>query len=345
MDLWFRIAMMNGYQLIFLIFSLLSFLTLDPRVARALSEEAEVYLQQVLELIRVNSADMSIHRTKWPQLKAHALKMAEKAQTSRDTYPAIRFVLKELGNNYGMLIEPDQISPLSRARGRKDITRPYGWWIAGHVAFLAVPGFIGHAWETKHYTQRLQALVKRLRNKQPIGWIIDLRDNRGGDLFLLQEGLAPLLSQHPLFNRHSLLNQNTQVNQQLLLSQQQLLHQQPLPEKDKALITQPFIAILVGPQTAGAAEAFALAMKGRQKTRLFGEKTTGLALFNRCMMLPDRAVLCLAGAIPHRAKANHYKGQLIPDVQVTSAYNAKHDPALQKALDWMLDELENLSVE
>src|SRR5690348_10300882 len=73
------------------------------------SPAAKVYLDDALKVMR----EHFLHKDKidWPRLAAETLAQAAGAQTTVDTYPAIRFALAKLGDHHSYL----QLTPeLSR---------------------------------------------------------------------------------------------------------------------------------------------------------------------------------------------------------------------------------------
>ena len=96
------------------------------------------------------------------------------------------------------------------------------------------------------------------------------------------------------------------------------------------------IAILIGPRTASAGEAVAIAFKGRRSVKLFGQPTAGQSTGNEAITLEDGAVLAIAAAVMVDRDGNHYGGQVLPDVTVpTPATLQDRDMTLVSAIDWI----------
>ncbi len=70
----------------------------------ATSPEAQAYLSYALDALRarhVNAANVD-----WTKLQTGASAIASGAQTTADTYPAINFVINQLGEKHTFLEEP-----------------------------------------------------------------------------------------------------------------------------------------------------------------------------------------------------------------------------------------------
>ena len=64
------------------------------------------YLATVLDWVEANS--LNIDRVDWPAVRQEAEARAQDAGTPADTYPTIRWVLKQLGDRHGFFSEPEQ---------------------------------------------------------------------------------------------------------------------------------------------------------------------------------------------------------------------------------------------
>ncbi|WP_299532760.1 S41 family peptidase [uncultured Streptomyces sp.] len=78
----------------------------------------------------------------------------------------------------------------------------------------------------------------------------------------------------------------------------------------------PPVAVLTGRTTGSAAEAVALAFRGRPVTRSFGVPTAGLATANVVHPLPDGAVIVLTQRWEADRTGRVQKGPLTPDTEV-----------------------------
>jgi len=91
--------------------------TLAPAPATATpvstSQAAAAYLHDALDYI----AQHSVMRdgVDWEQLRDDATTLSQDARKTADTYPAIRFVLRHLGDHHSAFFTPDQWQTLQRA--------------------------------------------------------------------------------------------------------------------------------------------------------------------------------------------------------------------------------------
>ncbi|MGO3518032.1 MAG: S41 family peptidase [Acetobacter cibinongensis] len=90
------------------------------------------------------------------------------------------------------------------------------------------------------------------------------------------------------------------------------------------------VAVLQDARTASAAEATAIALKGRAATRFFGTPTHGQTTANRTFRLMDGSLLMVAASYEQDRTHKTYTGPLQPDVLTTN----QTDP-LPLAVAWL----------
>ena len=137
----------------------------------------------------------------WASLRKEALARASGAETTVDTYDAIRFALASLGNHHSSFHLPSALEHLgaSRRPAREPETAPQfqqsspfigryepeggaATFAGKNFAVVVVSKCLSEndaqfiAFETK-----LQRVVADLDRSRPHGWIVDLRGNVGGN--------------------------------------------------------------------------------------------------------------------------------------------------------------------
>lgn len=80
------------------------------------AQNAQDYLREALDYIQENS--IMVSSIDWVTLRKEAIELAQDAQTTADTYPAIRYALQNLGDNHSRLIEPDQVKRVKQSRAQ-----------------------------------------------------------------------------------------------------------------------------------------------------------------------------------------------------------------------------------
>jgi carboxyl-terminal processing protease len=193
------------------------------------------------------------------------------------------------------------------------------------IALVRVDGFEkGDSLSCGLYADSLQRVVLHLASLDPKGWLIDLRQNTGGNLYPMLAGLGPLLGcgdlgwdvapngtreawwycrdeSHPEGASHITLVRTPHV----------------LPDTLPAVV-------LISYRTGSAGEALAMSFIGRPRTRIYGERSAGFATNTRMCFLADSALLNItSGVMTDRTGGTHVEG-IEPDRRFGSEEEALH---------------------
>lgn len=166
------------------------------------------------------------------------------------------------------------------------------------IAFVRVDGFAnGDSLSCGLFADSLQRAVLGLHAQRPIGWLIDLRSNTGGNMYPALAGLGPLLGCGDL--GWDALPDGTRQAWWYCLDAGH-----PEGASHIKLVRSPVVlpdtlpaVVLIGPRTGSGGEALAMSFIGRPRTRLFGARTAGFATGNRMCFLADSAILNITNSL------------------------------------------------
>ena len=96
------------------------------------------------------------------------------------------------------------------------------------------------------------------------------------------------------------------------------------------------LTILTSDGTYGAGELVFVALKNREKTKSFGERTAGATYNEKRITLSDGAMLFFTAGIMSDTKGQRYDGRISPDSHIRLIY--KEDVCLIKALKWLKEQ-------
>ncbi len=294
----------------------------DPARSAGSEQAAAAYLDTALRI----AADHALrrHEIDWPELRHETALRAEGASDTEDTYPAIRFLLAALGDGHSAFL-PRATGPAGAPRIRVTTERLNDR--IGLVRLYGGPGGGGAA-----VAASIQAAIQAVDAPQVCSWILDLRHDRGGDLWPKLAGLGALLGNgvgggfvdsDGHVRRWGYLDGAVGVE-----GDSPVLTLRPYRPHHAA----PAVAVLLGPRTASSAEAVAGAFRGRPDTRSFGAPTAGLSTANQGFYLSDGALLVLTVARLQDRSGRTLEGPVHPDEAVPDGLG---DPALARALTWL----------
>jgi hypothetical protein len=279
-------------------------LTTSPLPTTLPSPAAAKLLDEAIGIVRANA--LHTKDVDWSAREPEIRALAAGAEQTSDVYGAIKYLLLILDDGHSFFMPPAQTT--ANAKGGADNPMPE---VASKndVVSIAMPGYSG----TDPTAARLYALrmFKALEQSAPAarcGWIVDLRNDGGGNMYPMLNGLKPFLGDDRLgfFVTSS----------------------QKVPWVTRGLVPPPLplmklrtasVAVITGPHTASSGEIVAIAFRGRPHVRSFGHPTAGLTTANRAFPLSDGSSLALAVSIDADRTGHVYGGKLDPDEVVDDA--------------------------
>ena len=287
------------------------------------SAEAATYLDQAIALLRAHHINSA--KADWPRLIAHANAEIAGARTPADTYPAIRHLIADLGVRHSFFMPPPtqaQIDAAAKAGPTGVVAgtaMPTSALLDGRVGVVRLPELNtlspGGPERGRTYQQVLRAALQGLDQAPLCGWIIDLRDDGGGNMWPMLTGLDPLLGTGPFGFFVS-----PQGSVPWLRTSRGIISSMPwesvAPPPSFALVHAAApLAVLIGPGTASSGEMTALALIGRPGVRVFGAPSAGFTSGNAPFPMPDGALLTVTVSfVADRLHKIHEGEPIEPDV-------------------------------
>jgi carboxyl-terminal processing protease len=257
----------------------------------AMSNAADDYLAAALAIMEQHA--MHRDRIDWAALRVASARRAAGAATPADTYDAIRWALTQLEDGHSFFNPPERgDAAIASGEYVRDATVPSGHLRADRIAYLQIPGFIGSAQLGTQYADAFQRQIAEMAAADPVGWMVDLTENWGGNMWPMLAGLGPLLGEGPLgsfeFPQGPPAIWSYRAGQAWL--DDVALAQASHGGYRLRTPARP-VALLMSARTASSGEAVLIAFIGRPNTRRFGTATRGLTTANDGFPMPDGATL------------------------------------------------------
>ncbi len=250
-----------------------------------------------------------------------------------DTYKKVGYYytgkLRKAGDRHSFYITQTEIDNFSQKQKEKlDFNYKL---LEGNIGCLQIPGFLNSdITVVNEFANRIQNAIRELDSKNNLkGWIIDLRNNSGGNMWPMVVGLNPLIGTNTVPGYFKKAGEKEIAEEWQISS-----------PHNKIVIEQPYelrimpskIAVLYSKKTASSGEMTAICFIGLPNTKSFGENTAGLTTANRIFNMGNDNLLVLANSYTMDRNKKIYTGSILPDVQVSSNDD---DSVLQKALNWL----------
>ncbi len=296
------------------------------------SDSAAAYLDRALDLMEARS--IRADQIDWPSFRERAHDEARGATSAADVHDVVRGALRRLGDRHSFFMPPASVEAWRNRSADAATQGPgaTGELVAGRFGHLTIPGFGAGGEEAgRTFADDIHALISSLDAEGACGWVVDLRENTGGNMWPMLAGLGPVLGEgtagyfipptgegSPWSYRDGSAINGGQAT--VTVSTPYSL-QRPNPP----------VAVLTGPSTASSGEAIVVAFRKRPLTRSFGEGTAGLSTANSSVELSDGAMMLLTTSVFADRERSEY-GSVIPPDEVVSGADA--DPLLA-AVAWL----------
>jgi carboxyl-terminal processing protease len=299
------------------------------------------YADEMLDLI----TEHSLHRSTLDSasLRRDLHRLLSGGRSLTDFHAVANFFLKSVDKHsfYWSKAEVDAWSGDDNTEEEQEEGTPLfdfpittGHLIGKDVAYLSMPQFHSgnEAWNT-YFADTLQGLIRALDRPGLKGWVLDLRQNHGGNCWPMLAGIGPVLGNGvcgyfgldddrfywSYMDGSSLTDDTVQCS----------VSRSPYV----LLATDPRVAVITGPGTASSGEVVTVAFRGRPGARSFGTPTAGYSTTNTNFDLSDGAMLFLATSVYVDRAKNPYGDAIPPDELIPTG--AEGDAPLERAVQWL----------
>lgn len=339
----------------------------------SMSPSAAIYLGAALDTMEAYSINR--FEIDWPTFREQAIADANGSLNSFDTYPAIEAALERLGDGHSFFVRPGGFAaapPGTSVGGSGSALAAAGDGAAGDVTagdpaaaatvaapvqgpvavdpsasllpdgigYLDVPEFQGGGPDGDDLVTLYHELIEDVDTMGvTCRWVVDLRGNLGGNMWPMVAGVGPILGEGtvgsflypdavstPWFYEGG----SAGVSNVGTFAATEIPYTLASP--------LPFVAVLTDTLTASSGEAVAVAFRGRDRARSFGESTWGVSTVNAGYQLADGAVMFLTVATLVDRAGTVYGSELEPDEVVaggTKTGDPQTDAVLDAAVAWL----------
>jgi carboxyl-terminal processing protease len=258
----------------------------------------------------------------WDSLKTAAKEKLNNSGNCEDAYETINWCFRQMSELHSFLM------PLSTAalynndasllKAKPNLSKLVGklkgeLLADNSIAYLNIPWISTSDPEIcRNIADSIQRLVETLDGKGIEKWIIDLRNNTGGNCWPMIAGVGPLLGE-------GVCGYFITKDQKLAISYKNGAAMQG--RHVRCEVSRPYklkspnhwIVVLTGPKTSSSGEILALAFKGKSQTYLYGQPTAGFTTANASYPLSDKSLLVLTVCQEADRDGKIYEGSIMPD--------------------------------
>lgn len=261
----------------------------------------------------------------WEDIRTESLMQIRENNTRENAHQIIQKNLFLLGDNHSFFLTKESIKKIYNKKNEL----PYISYekINNEIAYIAIPPFLGGENQVLDFAKQIQEKIKILDSVKTEKWIIDLRSNRGGNMWPMYLGLAPILKEGVsgyFINSKGKYIEWVFKDNSVFEGKSKNLE---LKNSYKIKANNIKIAVLISSYTASSGEAIALMFKKLPNTSFFGEDSYGLTTGNSIYNMSDGAKIVLTTSIFADREKEEYGKKIKPDVY---SFEPK-----QSAIEWL----------
>jgi len=251
----------------------------------------------------------------WVKFRSEVFERGKEAKNIRETYPAIRFALKQLGDHHSRFWEPGELR--KRLSSEQQIPEIKSELINGNIGYIQISGFMGIDSRAQTFAQQIQDKIRELDKSNLQFWIIDLAYNNGGTVLPMLLGIGPILGEGVagfLVNSENVYSKWAYSNG--IAAYDDSTYQMRLvnPYRLKSEIKK--LAVIISRKTGSGGEAIAVSFKGTKNSCFIGQPTSGASSGTHVCELSDGAVILFANSNFADRNKNIYGVPIQPDITV-----------------------------
>ncbi len=266
----------------------------------------------------------------WMAVEAQANIMLGDKTKVTEAYPAIRYVIAQLGEKHTFLVNADaaKAQMTDRAVGNArppDVNTPEGYSLAGGIGLITLKFHHGSLADDIAYAKAGRGALATFYRAHICRYIVDLRGNGGGNIYPMINGLQALLGPEPY--GYSQYVGGAEEPRTLANAPYMPMGDAAVDPRQRDLQGTAPVAVLIDRDTASSGEFTAMSFEGRPHTRFFGEPTAGYLTINGHYNLPDGAFMAVSIGWSTDRLHRTYRETIEPD-ETTSRGQATVDAAI-----------------
>ena len=303
-------------------------------------KEALKISNEINKIIKNNS--LYVDSLNWNYINVEIQNITANVKTREDLKSVYSFYLRQLrkagdfhSNIYTQeLIKNFQSKPQSSKIIAKQVS---GKYLGDGIGYIKVPACLFFdAEKNREFTKQIQSTIKKIDEENTIkSWVVDLRENDGGDASPMLAGLNCLIEDGIVAYGISPFHKREVVWSSLNGKIKSGKTNYKFDNYKVRTINSKF-AILIDSVTASSGEIAAISFSGLENAKLFGQPSAGYTSSNSTVLISNGDMILIADS--YVADRNHkkYTQKIIPDI-ITNLTNSKTDDTLEKAINWLLD--------
>jgi C-terminal processing protease CtpA/Prc len=241
--------------------------------------------------------------------------------------------LRKAGDKHSFFITTDAAK--SFRKRERTAAKPTAKYLESGIALVRIPYcFNNHQSKDIDFANTIRQQIKRVDTKHKVAvWIVDLRNNTGGNMWPMLAGLNALVKDG---TAGYFINPASKFEQPWLSYNGKLV----LPRADidnyKVRFPGIKIAVLIDSMTASSGEMTAISFIGLPNVKVFGQPSAGYTTANSTYYLSDGTMFNLATSYVADRTKKAYLDKIIPDTRLKNTGDSGIKEAVELIRNWLV---------
>lgn len=262
----------------------------------------------------------------WPKFTHEIENDVNETEISQANFIIFKIIkkLRSYGDNH--TIYQDKTDTEAYSSRKDSISYPTSKLINGNIGLLILPSHLSmNPEENLKYATILREKIQNLDQNKILGWIVDVRENEGGNMWPMIAGLNPLIQDGIVGFFATNKNITNWYSKSI-----KPIGVKGMTNNYKCKDLSKKIAVLISEKTASSGEMTAISLMGRDNSKSFGNKTAGYTTANGMYKLSNGATLLLAVSYSMDKNKKKYTDGINPEVWID-----ENEDILGSAVKWL----------
>jgi carboxyl-terminal processing protease len=299
-----------------------------------ISKSSKKFITEVSKIIKEKSLfSDSLH---WTEISDELAALSFGKSDSADHEAVINYFIQKLrnaGDNHSFFLTP--AIKQSFLPKNSEPKQPESKYVGSGIGLIKVPDCITlSSTKDRDFANNIRSQIKKLDTEiEMIGWVIDLRNNGGGNMWPMVAGLNSLLPDGIV---GYLIGRNNGIEKKWKTENGKINYSNEVIDTYKVKKMSNKIAVLIDSMTASSGEMTAITFIGLPNVKLIGQPSAGYTTVNSTFYLSDKTPLFLATNFVADRAHNIYLKKIMPDVIINTQNSLGNDETLANAINWIL---------
>lgn len=286
------------------------------RTITSLEQNQIDFLNNMMDIMQANSINRKT--IDWSSFRSSVLNTAKGKQTRAQLDPVIRNAISLLRDSHSFVLKPNGLGLVGESSLDCSV-QPEPVVDIENVGYIKITRFLGNETEAQNFAKDIQQSIQSQDNENLIGWVVDLRNNGGGNMWPMLAGIGPILGEGIagyFVDSDNVKSEWGYFGGESRLSGQAITS---ITEPYELIKPNPKVAVLTNRACGSSGEAIIVAFKERPNTRSFGERSCGVSTANTNFDLGDDYTLWLTVSTFADRAETLYGGRISPDETINDS--------------------------